>query len=94
MLVFNHSKAKSWEPGMQRARVTTPPQEVFAKEHAHNSNITWILRAVGWFVLFIGFNVMTRILVIIGKVVWLGVHVCTCVAVINRVVIQLTGFHW
>ena len=52
---------------MQRAHVTTHPQEVFAKEHAHNSNITWILRAVGWFVLFIGFNVMTRILVIIGK---------------------------
>ncbi|KAL5479125.1 hypothetical protein EMCRGX_G022607 [Ephydatia muelleri] len=40
-------------------------EEVFAKEHAHNSNITWILRAVGWFVLFIGFNMMTRILVII-----------------------------
>ncbi|KAL5518301.1 hypothetical protein EMCRGX_G004008 [Ephydatia muelleri] len=40
-------------------------EEVFAKEHAHNSNITWILRAVGWFVLFIGFNVMTRILVIL-----------------------------
>ena len=42
-------------------------QEVFAKEHTHNNNVTWILRAVGWLVLFIGFNVMTRILVILGE---------------------------
>ena len=40
-------------------------EEVFAKEHTHNNNVTWILRAVGWLVLFIGFNVMTRILVIL-----------------------------
>ncbi|XP_069792589.1 transmembrane protein 43-like, partial [Narcine bancroftii] len=36
--------------------------EVFEKEHAANSALTWALRLVGWLLMFLGLKLMTRIL--------------------------------
>ncbi|XP_067854466.1 transmembrane protein 43 [Heptranchias perlo] len=35
--------------------------EVFEKEHAANSTLTWALRCGGWFLMFIGIQLMTKI---------------------------------
>uniref|UniRef100_A0A8D0HMQ1 Transmembrane protein 43 n=1 Tax=Sphenodon punctatus TaxID=8508 RepID=A0A8D0HMQ1_SPHPU len=37
-------------------------EEVFQKEHQSNSMKTWGLRAAGWLAMFVGINLMTRIL--------------------------------
>ncbi|XP_032640200.1 transmembrane protein 43 [Chelonoidis abingdonii] len=37
-------------------------EEVFQKEHESNTMKTWALRAAGWLAMFVGINLMTRIL--------------------------------
>ncbi|KAK3739525.1 hypothetical protein QZH41_016200, partial [Actinostola sp. cb2023] len=37
-------------------------KEIFDAEHAANTALTWILRGVGWIMLFLGFMLMTSIL--------------------------------
>lgn len=42
-------------------------QEVFRREQKSNSMKTWGLRAAGWMAMFMGLNLMTRILYTLGK---------------------------
>ena len=42
-------------------------QEVFSKEHASNKALTWVLRAVGALLMFVGFNITTGILITLCK---------------------------
>lgn len=41
-------------------------QEVFRREQKSNSMKTWGLRAAGWMAMFMGLNLMTRILYTLG----------------------------
>lgn len=43
------------------------PQEVFRREQKSNSLKTWGLRAAGWMAMFMGLNLMTRILYTLGE---------------------------
>lgn len=51
--------------------MTPPPhlvlQEVFHRERKSNSVKTWGLRAAGWMAMFMGLNLMTRILYTLGR---------------------------
>lgn len=42
-------------------------QEVFHREQKGNSLKTWGLRAAGWVAMFMGLNLMTRILYTLGR---------------------------
>lgn len=42
-------------------------QEVFRREQKSNSLKTWGLRAAGWVAMFMGLNLMTRILYTLGR---------------------------
>ncbi|EDO34886.1 predicted protein, partial [Nematostella vectensis] len=63
-------------------------KEIFYAEHSANSVLTWVLRVVGWFLMFLGFLLMTSILTtlvswlpIIREIVGLGVTlICFCLA--------------
>ncbi len=44
-------------------------QELFASEHSSNNVVTWALRGLGMFLVFIGFNMITGILVTLGECV-------------------------
>lgn len=43
------------------------PQEVFHRERKSNSLKTWGLRAAGWLAMFMGLNLMTRIVYTLGR---------------------------
>jgi len=44
-------------------------EQIFKEEHDANAVLTWILRAVGLLIMFIGFNTILRPLVVLGNVI-------------------------
>lgn len=52
-------------------------QEVFLREQKSNSMKTWGLRAAGWMAMFMGLNLMTRILYTLGRWGRLGWESCS-----------------
>ncbi|XP_064605666.1 transmembrane protein 43-like [Liolophura sinensis] len=57
------------------------PKEIFGKEHAHNTFITWAIRLGGWLLMFVGFGCVTRIIAvlvdwlpIVRELVAMGMH--------------------
>lgn len=56
-------------------------QEVFHREQKSNSMKTWGLRAAGWMAMFMGLNLMTRILYTLGRCAetgrWVGGWSCS-----------------
>jgi len=40
---------------------------MFESEHSNNSKLTWLLRFVGWLLMFIGLQVITDVVRQIGK---------------------------
>ena len=42
-------------------------QEVFEKQHQHNSMVTWGLRAAGWALMFLGVSLTVRIVHTLGN---------------------------
>ena len=49
---------------------------IFDKEHAANNMMTWVLRVVGWFIMFVGFGFMTSIVTTLGKLEITEVILC------------------
>ncbi len=48
-------------------------QEVFESEYSSNSTLTWVLRLVGLLLMFVGFNMVTRILVTLGELLYVPI---------------------
>ena len=42
-------------------------KEMFEAEHSANTMLTWVLRGVGWLVMFVGFQLSASILTTLGK---------------------------
>ncbi len=54
-------------------------QKVFASEYSSNNILTWALRVLGMFLVFIGFNMVTGILVTLGTYVCVHAYWSVCI---------------
>ncbi|XP_068714626.1 transmembrane protein 43-like isoform X1 [Montipora foliosa] len=75
-------------------------KEIFDAEHSANTVLTWVLRGVGWFLMFTGFHFMTSILMaliswvpIVSDFVGLGLTlICLCLATSLALVTMAIGW--